>query len=49
MVWGCVEIYSGNLIKLCADSICSGQSRLKELNETFALCFGHFRRAVGIG
>lgn len=47
-MWGYVEIYSGNLIKLCADSICSGASKPEKLNGTFALYFGYFCGAAGI-
>ena len=44
-----MEIYSGNLVKLCTDSTCSGQPQPEKVNGTFALHFGPFCRAAGIG
>lgn len=44
-----MEIYSGNLVKLCTDSICSGQPQPEKVSGTFALHFAPFCRAAGIG
>lgn len=47
-MWGYVEIYSGNFIKLCVDFICSGAFKFEKLNGIFVLYFGYFCGVVGI-